>query len=134
MAFATVQDLESRWRELTEDEAERAEVLLDDAAVYLSALVVVDAEDEQQQEALKIVSCNIVRRMMNVSDDLYGVSDATMTADIYSQRYTFAGGGGNMYITKPEKRMLGIGGTLTNIRPVIWGVHEFSAGVRHDSW
>ena len=125
MAFATVQDLIDRWRELTEDEEAKASVLLDDAAVYLSALVTVDPENEQQASALKIVSCNIVRRMMNVTDDMYGVSEATMTADIYSQRYSFSNPSGNMYITKAEKRLLGIGGTLTNIRPVIWGVHVF---------
>lgn len=125
MAFATVQDLESRWRDLTDDEEARAEVLLSDAAVYLSSLVVVDPENEQQAEALKIVSCNIVHRMMNVTDDLFGVTEGTMTADIYTQRYTYSNPNGNMYITKQEKRMLGIGGTLTNIRPVIWGVHEF---------
>lgn len=127
MAFATVQDLESRWRDLTEDEEAKAAVLLEDAAVYLESLVVVDPEDEHQASALNIVSCNIVRRMMNVTDDMYGVTEGTMTADIYTQRFTYSNPNGNMYITKPEKRMLGIGGTLTNIRPVIWGVHEFDS-------
>lgn len=32
MAYATVNDLESRWRDLTPSESERAETLLDDAA------------------------------------------------------------------------------------------------------
>lgn len=125
MAFATVSDLEARWRDLSEDEEERASVLLDDAAVYLESLVVVDPENEHQADALMIVSCNIVRRAMNVTDDLFGVSDATMTADIYSQRLTYSNPGGNFYITKAERKMLGIGGSIQSLRPVIWGVHVF---------
>lgn len=132
MAFATSNDLEVRWRTLTDAEAERADVLLGDAAVYLSALVGIDPEDENQQEALKIVSCNMVQRAMVASaNNAFGVSEARIQADIYSQTMTYANPSGDLYLTAAEKRLLGITGSyLTSIRPTIDPVE-----VRmHDRW
>lgn len=124
MAYATVEDLESRWRDLSEDEEEKATILLDDAATYLNGFVVVDPDNAQQADALKIVSCNMVRRVMGVSDDLFGITEGTMTADIYSQRFTYANPNGDWYLTATEKRLLGIGsGKIASLRPVIWGQH-----------
>lgn len=124
MAFATVEDLEARWRALTADETEKAEVLLGDAGTYLSLFVNVDPEDEEQAEALKIVSCNMVRRVMNVTDDMLGVTEGTMTADIYSQRFAYANPNGDWYLTATEKRLLGISRSfISSMRPVIWGEH-----------
>ena len=60
MAYATVSDLEARWRALNEDEQARAEVLLEDAATYLDALVSIDPDDEEQQKVLSRVSCSMV--------------------------------------------------------------------------
>lgn len=109
MAFATVDDLAARWRALTEDEEERAAVLLDDAAVMLSALVHVDPNDAQQAELLKIVSCNMVERAMLAGENnALGVTQASVSADIYSQSWTFSNPSGDMYLTKNEKRLLGI--------------------------
>lgn len=124
MAFATVEDLEARWHTLTEDEQARATVLLGDAAIMLSAQVEVDATDEEQAEALKIVSCNMVQRVMSVTEDIYGITKGTITADIYSQSYTYANPSGDMYLTKNEKEMLGISSAyIDSYRPVIWGEH-----------
>lgn len=124
MAFATVQDLEARWRTLSDAEQARAAVLLEDAATMLSAQVGVCSGDDEQASILAIVSCSMVQRVMSVTEDVYGVTKGTMTADIYSQSWTYSNPTGDMYITKVEKAMLGIGETyLTTIRPVIWGEH-----------
>jgi hypothetical protein len=112
MAYADVSDLEVRWRTLTDDEQARAEALLDDASAMLDAYVTVDATDEQQAALLKIVVCNMVQRSMSTSSgDAYGVSQQSITAVGFTQQYTYSNPTGDLYITKAEKRMLGIGGT-----------------------
>lgn len=120
MAFATVDDLEARWRPLSTAEQDRAEVLLDDAAVYLSALVDIDPNDQQQEDALRSVSCSMVQRVMGADIDAYGVSQASMTAGSYTQSMTFSNPSGAFYLTAFEKRMLGIASSkLGTIRPKV---------------
>lgn len=111
MAYADVSDLESRWRELTEEEQARAAVLLDDASAMLAASVEVDESDEQQMALLKIVTCNMVQRSMSTGGDMYGVTQQSMTAGPYAQTFNYANPTGDLYITKSEKRLLGISGT-----------------------
>lgn len=120
MAYATVQDLEAQWRTLTEDEQDRAAVLLDSAAVYLDSLVVVDPEDEHQAQVLKNVSCSMVQRVMSSNVDTFGVSQTSMSAGVYSQSMTFANPSGDFYLTGFEKMALGINGAkIGMIRPMV---------------
>lgn len=120
MAYATVDDLEARWRPLSTAEQDRAEVLLDDAAVYLSALVTVDDSDQEQADVLKVVSCSMVQRVMSSDVDTFGVSQASMTAGSYTQSMTFANPSGDFYLTAMEKRLLGIASSkLGTIRPKV---------------
>ena len=109
-AYATVEDLEVRWRDLSPTEQDRAGVLLDDAAAMLSAYVTVDAGDQELLDLLRIVSCNMVQRAMSASEQgAYGVTQQTVSADIYSRSMTFANPSGDMYLTRNEKKLLGIG-------------------------
>lgn len=120
VAFATVDDLEARWRPLTSAEQDRAEVLLDDAAVYLSTFVTVDDSDQAQADVLKVVSCSMVQRVMSSDVDTFGVSQASMTAGSYTQSMTFANPSGDFYLTAMEKRLLGIASSkLGTIRPKV---------------
>ena len=111
MAYADASDLEVRWRTLTTDEQERAEALLDDASAMLDAYVTVDETDEQQMKLLKIVVCNLVERAMSTGGDIFGVTQQSMTAGPYAQTFNYANPTGDLYITKSEKRLLGISGT-----------------------
>ena len=111
MAYADVSDLEVRWRTLTDDEQARAEALLDDASAMLDAYVTVDETDEQQMKLLKIVVCNMVERAMSTGGDIFGVTQQSMTAGPYAQTFNYANPTGDLYITKSEKRLLGISGT-----------------------
>ena len=121
MAYADVSDLEVRWRTLTTDEQERAEALLDDASAMLDAYVTVDETDEQQMNLLKIVVCNMVERAMSTGGDMYGVTQQSMTAVGFTQQYTYANPTGDLYISKAEKRMLGISGTGKG-RTIMYGM------------
>lgn len=122
MAYATVEDLEAGWRPLTESEQDVATTLLDRAAVYIDSFVTVDFSDEHQAAVLKAVSCSMVQRAMIATESgAFGVTQQTISADIYSQTQSFSNPTGDLYFTKDEKRMLGIGAKsyLLNVRPVI---------------
>ena len=109
MAYATVSDIEARWRALTTEEEARAAVLIDDASAILTQLVDVDPEDAEQAALLETVCCNMVIRAMSASgSDLFGVSQASMTAGPYSQSMSYANPSGDMYLTKLEKQLLGV--------------------------
>lgn len=129
MAYATVDDLEARWHALDGDEADRAEVLLEDAAAMLDALVEVDPEDEKQANLLKIVSCSMVTRaMLSADSDAYGVSQLDYGMGPFSQAAHFANPNGDLYLTAQEKRLLGIGsGYLMGVRPLIDGAYGSNA-------
>lgn len=125
MAFADVSDLESRWRELSTGEEARANVLLGDASAMLSALVEVDSSDYEQSQLLKMVCCDMVIRAMSATAaDAFGVSQTSMTAGPYTQSFSYSNPSGDMYLTRLEKRLLGITtGYIGSIRPMMAGDH-----------
>lgn len=122
MAFADVSDVEARWRELSTEEQARAEVLIDDASVMLAALVDIDESDAAQADILKRVCCSMVIRCMSATEsDTFGVAQTSMTAGPYSQSFSFSNPSGDMYLTRAEKRLLGIGGNKYRaIMPHTW--------------
>lgn len=106
-AFAEVDDLESRWRPLSDAEKDRAAVLLEDAAAILRAeLAMAGKSDEGPHELLRLVNCSMVRRAMASSFE--DCTQATVTAGSFSQQMSFANPSGNLYITADERRVLGI--------------------------
>lgn len=126
MAYAEVSDIEARWRELSTDEESRATALIDDASAMLAELVDIRDGDEQQAELLKIVCCNMVIRAMSASEfDAFGASQMSMTAGPYTQQWTYSNPSGDMYLTKMEKRLLGVtSGYIGTIRPMMAGEHD----------
>lgn len=127
MLFADVSDIESRWRTLDSVERERAQALIQDASAMLTKLVSdIDAGDEEQMQLLELVCCNMVIRAMSATEaDSFGASNMSMTAGAYSQSWTYANPTGDMYITKIEKRLLGITSSyIDSIRPMMAGEHD----------
>lgn len=123
MAYATLEDLEARRGVLDPDDREKAAALLDDAAVILDGLVTIDGSEEQET-LLMIVSCNMVSRALSTAPDAYGVSSLSTTAGVYSESLQYANPSGDMYLTKLEKRLLGVTTSYIGyIRPII-GVHD----------
>ena len=105
MAYANISDIEARWRVLSTDEAARANALLEDAAAVLDNL----ADTERiEPNLLCQVSCNMVIRAMSAAQDALGVTQSSMTAGPYSQSWTYSNPSGDMYLTKAERKMLGI--------------------------
>lgn len=111
-AFATVKDLEARFRTLKEGEEERATALLLDASVMLATEFErvgesIDAKSELQRENLKRICCAMVKRVMSSGHD-EDLSQTSMTAGSYTQQFTFANPTGDMYLTKNERKTLGL--------------------------
>lgn len=127
--FASLEDLEVRWRSLSGDEAKRAGALLEDATAMLAgelnkAGVKVEAGDEVQAANLRSVCCAMVRRAMDSCED-GAYSQTSMTAGPYTQSWTPANPNGDMYLTSTEKRTLGLRRQrLGMIHPVIGGVAD----------
>lgn len=132
--FATVADYESRFGEV-EDES-RLEVFLNDASVMMAVemgAAGVDYANAQEPLASAIVAvcCEVAHRSMGARPDLYGVTNYSQGATDYSESFTYANPNGDMYLTKTQKRMLGIrGGSIGSVRPAI---HD-GAGDPVDSW
>ena len=113
--FATVGDLEARWRPLTPAEESTATVLLSDA----SARVRVECPDiDARLEAVpptldadipKMIACAMVKRAMLAPVDQAPMSQMQQTAGPFSQSGTFVNPTGDLYLTKAEKRLLGCG-------------------------
>ena len=110
MTFATIEDLEARWRTLSEAEVSKATALLDDASAILVAQVDVDPTDEQQATLLKVVCCSMVTRSMVASEsDVYGISQLDYGMGPFSQAAHFSNPNGDLYLTAQERQLLGIG-------------------------
>ena len=89
--FATIEDLEARWRTLTEDEQEQAETTLLDATAFITAEmrryhVPVNTDDEVQHQNLVAVTCAVAKRSLLMAFDsgntLTGVSKYQEQADV----------------------------------------------------
>jgi hypothetical protein len=111
--FATVADLESRWRPLSSQEAAQAEVLLADASAILRAQCpTIDqriTDGTLDPELPEMVTCSMVKRAMMAADMGDGVTTQQQTAGPFSASLSFANPMGNLYSTKAEKQLLGCG-------------------------
>lgn len=114
MDYATVADLEARWRPLDDSEKERAETLLGAASRQVRALCKgLDARIEAGDldgELVTDVVCSIVKRAMLAPIDQNPISQVQQTAGPFSQSGTFVNPAGDLYLTKVERKLLGCGG------------------------
>ena len=121
--FATITDLQSRWRALSDIEKTRAETLLMDASVIIATMcaqssITIDTTDELQTMTLEAITCEMVKRAMLSPIDQAPMSNYSQTAGSYSESGTFVNPTGDLYLTSSEKKRLGIGKQhMFSIRP-----------------
>lgn len=125
-AFATVDDLQVRWRTLEDDEIKKAQILLIDAsAMLLSKLkrhgVAIDATDDVQSQNLTEICCAMVRRAMDIQQDIFDATSVSQAAGPYSQSFSYPNAAGSLYIKKQEAAVLGCTQRIGVIRPHIEG-------------
>ena len=118
MAYATVEDVQSRMvKTLTSVQQDVCITLLDDAAVLIDAF-----SSSATEAAKKTVSCSMVIRAMGSQGDMAvpaGATQGSASALGYSQSWTFSNGAtGELYLSRTEKRLLGVGNSIGSYSPV----------------
>lgn len=118
MAYATVEDVQARMtRQMSESEQAICATMLDDAAVIIDAFNEMASDDKKQ-----IVSCRMVIRQLGDGADAgvpIGATQGSMSGLGYSQSWTVSGGTtGEMYLSKLDKELLGVGNKIGSYSPV----------------
>lgn len=116
MAYATPADVQAGMeRILTPRQLTICEILLEEAAMIIDA-----SSSAARNEIKKTVSCRMVRRAIGTAGDMpTGATQGSVSALGYSQSWTIGGGSvGELYLTKAEKQMLGIGSKIGARSPI----------------
>ena len=110
-AYATVADVEARWRPLSPDEATRADALLEDASQILRDEFDITAEHEvEKASTLTRIVASMVIRAMTGGLDLAGVETITAGTGPFSESRKFTNPNAALYLTRQERKQLGLGG------------------------
>ena len=109
MTYATVEQVQARMtRTMSEDEQAVCAALLADAGVVIDSFAACADEDVKA-----LVSCRMVIRALGDGTNgvaPVGATQGSMSALGYSQSWTLSGGAtGELYLSKLEKSMLGLG-------------------------
>jgi hypothetical protein len=104
-AFATVEELEARWRPLSTSERERAGVLLQDGSQIILGLA---GGEPKNLFLAKVVLCSMVKRAMLSPADQAPISNFQQGAGPYQLTQTYVNPTGDLYLTSNEKKLLGI--------------------------
>lgn len=122
MKYADVADVEAGFRPLDAEEQKLCDDLLDEAGIVIDAYNA-DADTERK----KLVSCRMVRRQLDAGPGAsqnavtfpMGASQGSASALGYSQTWTMSGGSvGELYLSKLEKKLLGVGDRIGARSPV----------------
>jgi hypothetical protein len=105
-SYATVDELQARWRPLDAQEAAKAAVLLEDASAMLVAECA-KAGRACDERLLKIVCADMVIRAMQASA-LNGIQSMQQGAGSYQMSITPFNPGESLYLSKSNRRLLGI--------------------------
>lgn len=118
MAYATTTDVQSRMTHtMSNDELTVCSNLLEDCAF------IIDSFNSSASDRIKqIVSCRMVIRAIGDGSDQsmpIGATQGSMSALGYSQSWTIGSGTvGELYLSKLEKKMLGVGNKIGSYSPV----------------
>ncbi len=109
MAYATIADVEKAWRSVADYERPHFEQTLEDAALWLDAQVASAHVAAPSAEALRFLSCNLLRRSVGELDATGADAQWSTLTEPYAQYQTPAAVRSDFFLTKWEKSMLGIG-------------------------
>lgn len=116
MEFATIDDLNTLWRQLTVEEEIRANELLkvvSSSLIYEAKKVGKDLvkmvnEDEDLSQVAKSVTVDVVARTLMTSTDSEPMTQTTESAGGYSFSGTYLVPGGGLFIKNSELARLGL--------------------------
>ena len=107
MAYATIEELALRWRDLSPKEQVIAGQLLDDAAVIIDAAAG-DRLESIDTALLSIVSCDMVRRAMMANGNSFALGSVNDTAEAWTPYEAAGSVAAGLWLTYDNKRLLGI--------------------------
>lgn len=122
MKYAEVSEVEAGFRTLDSEEKTRCDALLEEAAIVIDAF-----NSEADAERKKLVSCRMVRRQLDAGPGAaqnavtfpMGASQGSASALGYSQTWSMSGGSvGELYLSKLEKQLLGVGNRIGSRSPL----------------
>lgn len=113
-SYATVQDLQDRYRQLNDSELVKAQALLDDATDLIQTTC--RGAATASASTLKRVCCMIVIRALQSTQS--GVSQQSQTTGPFSMSFSYANPSGDLYLTRAER--LAINGSQS-VFSVKWG-------------
>lgn len=116
--YASVSDLETFWRPLTETEQARASDLLTMASSKLRLIAAktdIDldievAANEDYATAVKLVVMEATKRAMSTPIDVPPVDNYSQSAGPYSENFKFTNPSGDLWFKKAELKGLGLSG------------------------
>lgn len=105
--FATVSELETRWRTLTPSERGTAEALLLDA----SQMVADEVGDVSQvsESTLRRITAGMVKRAMSGPGGI-GIDSTQFGSGPFQESVKYSNPMGDLYLTKADRRALGLTG------------------------
>lgn len=113
--FASIEDYEARYGEYGDDEL-LGSVLMDATRFICAELTRagLDPDNEESADLYMQVCRSVAFRSLDHSDDdalgvPWGVMQLTQSSGPFSHTYQMANAHGDMYLTKAERRMLGLG-------------------------
>lgn len=105
--FATLPQLKERWPDMPAGTDQTATILLEDASQFI--LDIAPSAKEAHPNTRKRVVCAVVKRSMAVPSEYEGLSNVQMGAGPYQRSGTVANAHGDFYLTRLEKKALGVG-------------------------
>lgn len=115
---ATVSDVQARMlRTLSAEEKKLAAALLGDACVMIRS-----AAPHADPAAAKVVACRMVIRALGDGESSgypIGATQGSRSALGYTESFTISGGGGTgeLYVSKSDRKLLGLGTAIGSYSP-----------------
>lgn len=103
----TVEELESRWHPLETVDKVQAKALLADAVDVIKAEC--SHWETLPEERVVRVACQMVKRAM-LAGDWAGITQRSETDGPFTESFTFSNADGDLYLTRSERKALGIAG------------------------
>ena len=118
MVYATAEDVQRRMvKPISEVQTNVCTALLEDAAALIDSIA-----PDASNEAKLTVSCSMVIRAMGSQSEVgvpVGATQGSASALGYSQSWTISNGStGELYLSRTEKRLLGVGNKIGSHSPV----------------
>lgn len=118
MVYATAEDVQHRMvKPMSAVQTNVCTALLEDAAALIDSIA-----PDASNEAKLTVSCSMVIRAMGSQSEVgvpVGATQGSASALGYSQSWTISNGStGELYLSRTEKRLLGVGNKIGSYSPV----------------